>query len=68
MLFMDCSRVVGPQRLLYGSDYCWTPPDMVGRLARKMDDGAAEIWSENVVRQVYAGNARSLFGLEEVGK
>lgn len=56
-------RIVGPERLVYGSDYCWTPPGLVKRLIEKMDEGAGEIWSEKIIKEVYAGNARKIFGL-----
>lgn len=57
-------RIVGPERLLFGSDYCWTPPELVGGLIGRMDEGAGAIWGEEVVKGVYEGNARKLFGLQ----
>jgi predicted TIM-barrel fold metal-dependent hydrolase len=56
-------RIVGPDRLLYGSDYCWTPPALAKTLIEKMDEGAAKIWDEDTIKEVYAGNAKNLFGL-----
>lgn len=56
-------RIVGPERLVYGSDYCWTPPALVKTLIKKMDEGAGEIWREDTIKEVYAGNAKKLFGL-----
>jgi len=56
-------RIVGPERLVYGSDYCWTPPALVKTLIKKMDEGAGEIWKEDTITEVYAGNAKKLFGL-----
>ena len=56
-------RIVGPERLLYGSDYCWTPPGLVKTLIKKMDEGAEEIWTEDIIKEVYAGNAEKLFRL-----
>ncbi|MCJ1442595.1 MAG: hypothetical protein MMC23_003091 [Stictis urceolatum] len=55
-------RVVGPDRLVYGSDYCWTPLPLVKTLIEKMDEGAEEMWVEHTIREVYAGNAKRLFG------
>jgi predicted TIM-barrel fold metal-dependent hydrolase len=56
-------RIVGPERLVYGSDYCWTPPALVKTLIKGMDEGAEEIWGEDTIKEVYAGNAKKLFGL-----
>ncbi|TVY14349.1 Decarboxylase yanB [Lachnellula arida] len=56
-------RIVGPERLVYGSDYCWTPPALVKTLIQKMDEGAEDIWTEDTIKEVYAGNAKKLFGL-----
>ena len=56
-------RIVGPDRLVYGSDYCWTPVPLAKRLIEKMDEGAGELWTGDTIRDVYAGNARKLFGL-----
>jgi predicted TIM-barrel fold metal-dependent hydrolase len=58
-------RIVGPERLLYGSDYCWCPRALVKTLIQKMDEGAAEIWKDDTIKEVYAGNAKRLFGLEQ---
>ena len=56
-------RIVGPDRLVYGSDYCWTPVPLVKKLIEKMDEGAGEMWTEDIIKEIYAGNARKLFGL-----
>lgn len=56
-------RIVGPDRLVYGSDYCWTPPELVKTLIAKMDEGAAEVWREDIIKRVYTGNAKKLFEL-----
>ncbi len=57
-------RIVGPERLVYGSDYCWTPVALAKELVRRMDEGVEEMmWKEDVVREVYAGNAKRLFGI-----
>ena len=54
---------VGPDRLVYGSDYCWTPVPMVKRLFEMMDQGANEIWTVDTIKEVYSGNAKRLFDL-----
>jgi len=56
-------RIVGPDRLVYGSDYCWTPLPLAKTLIKKMDEGAGEMWTEDIIKEVYAGNAKKLFGL-----
>lgn len=56
-------RIVGPERLVYGSDYCWSPPALVKTLIETMDEGAVEIWNDDAIKEVYAGNAKRLFGL-----
>jgi predicted TIM-barrel fold metal-dependent hydrolase len=56
-------RIVGPEGLVYGSDYCWTPPELVKTLIKKIDEGAEEIWGEDTIKEVYARNAKKLFGL-----
>ena len=56
-------RIVGPDRLVYGSDYCWTPLPLAKTLITKMDEGAEELWTVDIITEVYAGNAKKLFGL-----
>jgi len=36
---------------------------LVKTLIQKMDEGAEEIWREDTIKEVYAGNAKKLFGL-----
>ncbi|KAK6067511.1 amidohydrolase [Seiridium cupressi] len=56
-------RIVGPDRLVYGSDYCWTPLALAKTRIQKMDEGAEEMWTLDITREVYAGNAKKLFEL-----
>lgn len=56
-------RIVGPDRLVYGSDYCWTPEPLAKTLIQKMDEGAGELWPESTIEDVYSRNAKKLFGL-----
>jgi predicted TIM-barrel fold metal-dependent hydrolase len=56
-------RIVGSERLLYGSDYPFTPERMVVGLMEKMDKGTEEIFGKEEIEGVYHGNAEKLFGL-----
>ena len=51
---------VGAQKLLYGSDYCFTKAEGVIMLARKMDEGVKGIFTEKEVEEIYYGNATKL--------
>jgi predicted TIM-barrel fold metal-dependent hydrolase len=54
-------RFVEPQKLLYGSDYPFTPAKGVAALAKKMHIGLEDLFSDDSVRRgVYAGNAKRL--------
>lgn len=54
-------RIVGPERLLYGSDYPFTPPKLVGNLSESMKAGLEELFSDEGIRErIYSGNARDL--------
>lgn len=54
---------VSPNQLLYGSDFSFTPVDVISDLAAQMDDGLEELFSDEKDRKaVYSGNARRLFG------
>jgi predicted TIM-barrel fold metal-dependent hydrolase len=54
-------RIVGPERLLYGSDYPFTPLKGVVALAEKMKIGVEEVFTDAMVRSgIYTGNARRL--------
>lgn len=53
---------VGPDRLVYGSDYCFTPIAAVQEQLRSLDAGAADGGLENW-RAVTVDNARSLLGV-----
>lgn len=52
-------RVVDDSRLLYGSDYCWTPAPLVDRQVAALD----EQWAERVPwRELVAANAARFLG------
>jgi predicted TIM-barrel fold metal-dependent hydrolase len=53
----------GEKRLVYGSDYPFTPGKVVVDLARQMDEGCQEMFDEGKREAVYSGNARILLGL-----
>jgi 6-methylsalicylate decarboxylase len=56
-------RIVGPDRLMYGSDYCWTPAPLARTLTQITDNGAKELWTVSTIQDVYTGNAKELFRL-----
>lgn len=54
-------RIVGPDRLLYGSDYPYTPAAGVEMLVKKMEKGLEELFpDEGTRRAVLVGNAQRL--------
>jgi len=54
-------RWAGSERLLYGSDYPYTPAEGIAFQVATMDEEAKKLWSEEVIGRVYAGNAKTLF-------
>lgn len=54
-------RFVGPQRLLYGSDYPFTPAPLVANLGGTMRSGLLDVFPDGSVRNaIYSGNAKRL--------
>lgn len=53
-------RIGEPERLLYGSDYPYTPGVMVEGLSRTMDVELQRMFSEAQVRRILSGNAEAL--------
>jgi predicted TIM-barrel fold metal-dependent hydrolase len=54
-------RLVGPERLLYGSDYPFTPAPAVAKLIGAMSGGLLDIYpDESVRRAIYSRNAERL--------
>ena len=53
----------GEKRLVYGSDYPFTPEGTVSMLAAQMDKGCEKLFSIEQRKSVYYGNAKRLFGL-----
>ncbi|KAF2140393.1 uncharacterized protein K452DRAFT_319883 [Aplosporella prunicola CBS 121167] len=57
---------VGPDRLLYGSDYPFTPEASVVRLAEVMEVGLEAMFSKKEVGRILSGNAEAF--LKEIGE
>jgi predicted TIM-barrel fold metal-dependent hydrolase len=53
----------GEERLVYGSDYPFTPGKVVVELASQMDEGCQELFDEEKTAAIYSGNARRLLDL-----
>lgn len=53
----------GEERLVYGSDYPFTPEKLVVGLAGKMDQGCEDLFTEEQMSGVYVRNAERLLGL-----
>lgn len=54
-------RKAGPERLLYGSDYPFTSTSICAFLAATMDTEAEKLFAAEVIKNMYAGNAKILF-------
>jgi len=52
----------GESRLLYGSDYCFTPAKIVAGLVITMDKHIEQMFGTEGMKSVYSGNAAKLFG------
>jgi len=55
--------IVGPERLVYGSDYPFTPEKMGLELADKMDRGMSVTFEKEQIQEIYQGSAKKLLGL-----
>ncbi|KAK3337600.1 amidohydrolase [Cercophora scortea] len=53
----------GEERLMYGTDYPFTPEKVVVDLAGQLDQGCEELFDAEKRVQVYSSNAEKLFGL-----
>jgi predicted TIM-barrel fold metal-dependent hydrolase len=56
-------RTTDPTRLLYGSDFPYTPASALPGMGTRMDHGLANLFSEEVVSNIYWGNAKRLLNL-----
>lgn len=54
-------RLVDSSRLLYGSDYPYTPAPVVKALVDRMDEGLAAGFESDISEQVLMKNAESFF-------
>lgn len=58
----------GKDRLLYGSDFPFTPRPAVNMLGSKMADGMGKIWTKEEIEEVLVGNARRLLNSKHGSK
>ena len=56
---------IGADRLLYGTDYCFSIAEGVEMFARVNDEGMKDMFSEEETELAYQGNAIKLLGLKE---
>ncbi|KAJ5771662.1 hypothetical protein N7520_002191 [Penicillium odoratum] len=52
-----------PGRLLYGSDYPYTPEKATIFLSGRMDEGLQELFDDDLIQKIYSGNAREILKL-----
>jgi len=55
-------RLVDSSRLLYGSDYPYTPAALAGSLAQRVDDGLEGLFGSESARKVLLNNAQDFLG------
>ncbi|KAE8383729.1 hypothetical protein BDV26DRAFT_276993 [Aspergillus bertholletiae] len=53
-------RISEPERLLYGSDYPYTPRVVVENLTRTMEEQLKTLFDEALIRRIFSGNAEDL--------
>ncbi|KAJ5170285.1 Amidohydrolase 2 [Penicillium coprophilum] len=56
-------RLVDSSRLVYGSDYSYTPAALAGSLAKKLDDGLQDLLGVETTKQILVSNAQELLGI-----
>lgn len=56
-------RVSNADRLLYGSDYPYTPGKMVESLSHTMDQNLPGLFDKETRKVIYSGNAKQLLGI-----
>jgi hypothetical protein len=56
----EVSEMAEADGLLYGSDYSYTPGQIVEDLSQVMDFRLKEIFSEVQLQKIFSGNAESL--------
>lgn len=52
-----------PSRLLYGSDYPYTPEKITIFLSERMNEGLREIFQDDMIERIYSRNAREFLNL-----
>jgi predicted TIM-barrel fold metal-dependent hydrolase len=52
-----------PGRLLYGSDFPYTPEKATILLSEKMDEGLRELFDEEIIKNIYSGNAKEILNM-----
>lgn len=55
-------RLVDSSRLLYGSDYPYTPAALAESLAKRVDDGLQSLFGSERTKQILLDNAQDLLG------
>jgi predicted TIM-barrel fold metal-dependent hydrolase len=61
-------RYVDPSKLLYGSDFPFTPAVAVGMLAQRMERESGKIWTKEEISGVLRTNAEMMLGLQSKTK
>lgn len=56
-------RVSDKSRLLYGSDYPFTPGGVIERQGTMMEEGLRELFDRETIEAIYSGHAEKLLGL-----
>lgn len=56
-------RWTGPNQILYGSDYPYTPAEGIKFQTDIMDEEAKDLWKEEDIKRVYFESAEKLFSL-----
>lgn len=56
-------RMSDPSRLLYGSDYPYTPDKFVEELSQTMDQNLQDLFDEGTREKIYSGNAKGLLNI-----
>jgi predicted TIM-barrel fold metal-dependent hydrolase len=62
-LVVGMLRVVGPERLMYGTDFPYLNGDLCTELREVMDKGLEELFDEETVQKIMIGNAEALLGV-----
>lgn len=52
-----------PSRLLYGSDYPYTPEKTSIFLSERMDEGLRKLFDDDLIKRIYSGNAQQILNL-----